>query len=535
MPAPAAGGDASALTRSQRLFSGVVILLGVDVIWVASSEFTEYIFHDLAYDKPFFSTYFKTSLFTTYLLGFLVLKPWRDQCLGMLRGEDGVARRRLRQRYQRVNESEEEAADAEMDAGGQDDDVEEGEEVLEVDGAVGGGGGAGDFVPRVGLTRSLSSPTWVPANIPESGKSSGTESEGELGGGASSRARRVRFKNVAQVVEMNPSDALYANLARLSYNASLRAQAALRRAASRLTIGEVMRLALLFCVPWFLGNFCYQTALSDTEAAVVNVLSSSSCLFTLVLAAVFPSESGDRITLSKLVAVCFSVLGVVLISYSDLEIEGGGGVPKGALWTLAGSFFYSTYIVLLRRKVSHEDNMDSPMFFGFVGLFNTVLLWPGLVLLSLTHREDFELPTGKQLQYLVVNGMVGTVLSELLWLWGCFYTSSLIATLSLSLTIPMSILADILWKGKGYGPTFLAGAAPMFFSFFVVAMLTHYEDWDPALDLLKSVWSRFKGFFVRGQGGGAGRAYVFDRHERESLIQQNNHHQDAALSSHDEI
>ena len=104
---------------------------------------------------------------------------------------------------------------------------------------------------------------------------------------------------------MNPAEALSANLARLSYNASLRAQAALQRAASRLTIKEVVQLALLFCLPWFLGNYCYQVALSDTEAAIVNVLSSSSCLFTLLLASVFPSadDGSDRLTLSKLVAV----------------------------------------------------------------------------------------------------------------------------------------------------------------------------------------------------------------------------------------
>jgi solute carrier family 35 protein F5 len=136
----------------------------------------------------------------------------------------------------------------------------------------------------------------------------------------------------------------------------------LQRAACRLSVREVIQLALLFCIPWFLGNYCYQLALSDTEAAIVNVLSSSSCLFTLILAAIFPSEDGDRFTLSKLMAICFNVVGVVLVSYSDLDLE--NGFPKGAIWTLVGALFYSIYIVLLRRKVNHEDNMDSPMFFG---------------------------------------------------------------------------------------------------------------------------------------------------------------------------
>ena len=63
--------------------------------------------------------------------------------------------------------------------------------------------------------------------------------------------------------------------------------------------------------------------------------------------------------------------------------------------------------------------------------------------------------------------------------------TSLVATLSISLTVPLSILADILWKEKRYGPLFFAGAVPMFCSYFIVALLTHFEDWDPLLDLLR--------------------------------------------------
>ena len=97
---------------------------------------------------------------------------------------------------------------------------------------------------------------------------------------------------------------------------------------------------------WFLANLSYQEALSDTQVAIVNILSStsgdspslssrgndawrptgvkacllnlkwskhgfyrsyfsspSSGLFTLILAAIFPSNSSDRFTLSKLLAV----------------------------------------------------------------------------------------------------------------------------------------------------------------------------------------------------------------------------------------
>ena len=62
---------------------------------------------------------------------------------------------------------------------------------------------------------------------------------------------------------------------------------------------------------WFVGNYAYQIALSDTEAGVVNVISSASGLFTLILAAIFPSSVADKFTISKLVSVLLMVVGVV--------------------------------------------------------------------------------------------------------------------------------------------------------------------------------------------------------------------------------
>ena len=182
--------------------------------------------------------------------------------------------------------------------------------------------------------------------------------------------------------------------------------------------------------------------------------------------------------------------------------------------------------------LQNEDNMDPPMFFGFVGLFSTLLLWPGLFILHASEQEPFVLPTAKQWEFLIVNGVIGTVLSELLWLLGCFYTSSLIATLSIGLTIPLSIIADIVWKQKSYHAIFVVGAIPMFISFFIIAMLTHYQDWDPLMDFCKYFGNQCKmllccrptvnGSRYQRARERVGSGYVFDRQERESLIEQIN-------------
>lgn len=40
----------------------------------------QYIYRDATFEKPFFSTYIKTSMFTFYLLGLCFWPPWREQC-----------------------------------------------------------------------------------------------------------------------------------------------------------------------------------------------------------------------------------------------------------------------------------------------------------------------------------------------------------------------------------------------------------------------------------------------------------------------
>lgn len=57
---------------------GFTLLLSVVVIWVASSMMIQAIFTRVDFFKPFFLTYFSTSMFSIYLLSY----PWRRNSLG---------------------------------------------------------------------------------------------------------------------------------------------------------------------------------------------------------------------------------------------------------------------------------------------------------------------------------------------------------------------------------------------------------------------------------------------------------------------
>ncbi|XP_015440077.1 PREDICTED: solute carrier family 35 member F5 isoform X2 [Dufourea novaeangliae] len=428
---------AAMMNKSQRLVLGLLVLLLVDIIWVSSSELTKYIYRESAFEKPFFSTYVKTSMFTLYLLGLCFWPPWRDQC-------------NKPATYMFI-----------------DPNVEDDNFYSEANTSL--------------VSNFLSDPMFVPIKTPDHcDRSSGTESD-------DSSIRSVRFSKLAEVRHMSETDATEALLARLSYQASLRAGEHVRRQANKFSVQKVAKIALMFCLLWFMANYMHQISLVKTEAGVVTVLSSTSSLFTLFLAAFFPSNGGDKFTLSKLVAVSVSILGLVLVGLSDLTIE-TNRIPTGIILALVSAFFYAAYIVFLTRKVDHEDKMDIPMFFGFVGLFSLTLLWPLFFILHYGHWEEFEWPDTHQWTFLIINGLIGTVLSEVLWLWGCFLTSSLIATLAVSLVMPMSMIADVLLKKVEYPCIFYLGTIPMLIAFLTVSLLSYYDNWDPVMDLIKRIY-----------------------------------------------
>ncbi|ERE73901.1 solute carrier family 35 member F5-like protein [Cricetulus griseus] len=465
----------SGFSQRRRMALGIVILLLVDVIWVASSELTSYVFTQ--YNKPFFSTFAKTSMFVLYLLGFIIWKPWRQQCTRGFRGKPAAF-----------------FADAE--------------------------GYFAACTTDTSMSSSLSEPLYVPVKFHDlpSEKLESTN----IGTEKIPKKSRVRFSNIMEIRQLPSSHALEAKLSRMSYP-TVKDQESILKTVGKLTATQVAKISFFFCFVWFLANLSYQEALSDTQVAIVNILSSTSGLFTLILAAVFPSNSGDRFTLSKLLAVILSIGGVVLVNLSGSE-KSAGRDTIGSIWSLAGAMLYAVYIVMIKRKVDREDKLDIPMFFGkslaelsephnsarltgqwvleshvcmspeaihpvkpksavtgFVGLFNLLLLWPGFFLLHYTGFEDFEFPNKVVLLCILINGLIGTVLSEFLWLWGCFLTSSLIGTLALSLTIPLSIIADMCMQKVQFSWLFFAGAIPVFFSFFIVTLLCHYNNWDPVM------------------------------------------------------
>jgi solute carrier family 35 protein F5 len=124
------------------------------------------------------------------------------------------------------------------------------------------------------------------------------------------------------------------------------------------------------------------------------------------------------------------------------------------------------------------------IYLGFVGLLNCLCLWPLLILLHFVGVEVWEWPSAQVLLFLCINGLIGTVLSDLLWSYSVFYTSPLIASVGLSLTIPLAIGVERFLHHRDFTWSYLLGSGLVVSGFVLVNIASRQCE--------KDCWSRTK-------------------------------------------
>lgn len=75
----------------------------------------------------------------------------------------------------------------------------------------------------------------------------------------------------------------------------------------------------------------------------------------------------------------------------------------GDFLALLSALFYALYLILLKLRIRTESRIDMQLFFGFVGLFNILFLWPVGVVLHLTGLEKWGMPKGIEWVGIAVN------------------------------------------------------------------------------------------------------------------------------------
>ena len=256
----------------------------------------------------------------------------------------------------------------------------------------------------------------------------------------------------------------------------------------KLSFGETISLSAQFCILWFLSNFATNASLSYTSVASQTILSSTSSFFTLFIGSLCHVE---RLSKPKIVGSLISFVGILLITNSDTstghaQVEPPLGVPTtgpkgieqlmGNILALLGAACYGIYSTLLKKKVGDESRVNVKLFFGFVGLITLLCLWPSLILLHLLKWETFELPKNRDALLIILANCAIIFVSDFCWAKAMLLTSPLTVTVGLSITIPLAILGDFVFRDKRMSLFYLLGALCIIGSFLAISMDAEKDD-----------------------------------------------------------
>src|SRR5262249_27470921 len=159
----------------------------------------------------------------------------------------------------------------------------------------------------------------------------------------------------------------------------------------------------------------------------------------------------------KLLGVLGSLAGIVLVSKGDLssrndgpgsssshpkrpENDGSnGGIshpfpaksPEELLLgdglALLSAVIYGVYTITLKSNTIRARPLvlNMPLFFGLVGLFNTIFLLPLFPILHWTGLERFQFPPTRRIWTILLVNSASGLLSDLLWAYALLLTSPL--------------------------------------------------------------------------------------------------------------
>lgn len=148
-------------------------------------------------------------------------------------------------------------------------------------------------------------------------------------------------------------------------------------------------------------------------------LISVSGVWTLIFGAILGVE---KFNTRKLLGVLASLAGIILVSRMDLSnpdsdpsvpsATGNGNdsfphkspaeIALGDALAAFSAVLYGVYTIVMKKQVGDESRVNMQLFFGLVGFFNLVFLWPGFIVLHFTGVEPFALPSTRRVWMIIL-------------------------------------------------------------------------------------------------------------------------------------
>ena len=240
----------------------------------------------------------------------------------------------------------------------------------------------------------------------------------------------------------------------------------------------------LIMIFWNLSNLLINLSLKFTSVSISTILSSTSTIFTLILSKSLGFETFNFI---KIISTMLSFIGITLVSITDDVYDDQQPIlPFKQRFPLIGNSFallsalsFSIYLIFLKLFIPNHHNFNFSSFLGYIGFINLTCTWPFLVLLHYSKIERLELPNDFDSLFYILGNMLITFSSDYLYIKALLKTTPFIATISLSLSLPFSIIIDNLFGNPSLPIKALIGSFFILISFIAVG----YTDDDHSNNL----------------------------------------------------
>lgn len=217
--------------------------------------------------------------------------------------------------------------------------------------------------------------------------------------------------------------------------------------AKQLSTPEFLTLAAQVALIYLVYNVCIMLSLQYTSASNQTVLGATTSMFTLVIGLLLRVDS---FTLKKCFCTFASLAGVLLINYSEAPPADPDNkyTPKnprlGNLLALCGACCYAVYLLVMKLRCgTGQRATNERLLFGVVGLMTLAAGVPVLWAVDYAGIEPFEVPWDTDGTWLVaLSGAFFSVASDYITVLAMLLTSPLVASLSLTLSIPIAVFID---------------------------------------------------------------------------------------------
>ncbi|RKP03354.1 hypothetical protein CXG81DRAFT_9657 [Caulochytrium protostelioides] len=243
----------------------------------------------------------------------------------------------------------------------------------------------------------------------------------------------------------------------------------------------VFRRYAMPSVCFTLSSLTWYSAVNKAPMADLTVIFNTSCFFCYVLSVLWLGEKAEPI---KLGGVCLAVFGTLVMTLwptavtDDSELASDSWIRMfGYLSVTASSLTMATYECMVAKIYVRPSPpmLLSITFTGIIGLW-TMFFTPFILLIShVSGIETLVLPNASQFGWICIISLFGVAYNCAFMLL-IAYSSPMLASVGLLLTIPCTTLADTLLFGNNLGWNFAVG------TLFIVAGWICLNFWSRPAD-----------------------------------------------------